>query len=601
MGLHAPRFVLTFGDGVMTQMVRHTYRPALSLVFALFVAIGSLMAPATAPANTTPPPTCTPPDQMGLVFIIDDSGSMKSNDPNKLAAESVAAAADVIRPGTYMAVSKFSTNASQIVGPTLVDDDNRANLVSSVRTGLIQSGWTYFEKAFVEAKRQLDAMPASVDEKAVIFLSDGVPMDTFTTDQTLGVKIHTYSFGQYADDSVLQDIATRSGGTFTKVTQPAELMPSFIQMTSTMACDTALIEETKVIAPGASVSIPFSIALNVQEFIGTATWNSDKINVEIERPNKTKFDPTTVGQGERLNKQTWYGIFGAVQPPKGTWQVIFTNVGTTSATLGVRISRRTVPLALDCKTVASARSERAINVNWGRSADPRVKYTLSYKAANLPFTAADVADSTKTLTDGLDYGLGAIRVTITTAIRNRRVGRTCSTTVAMPPVPKVLGTEELDSLTGVDFRDNIQGLGGDDTISGLAGPDKLFGGLGNDTISGGDANDTIQGDGGNDTLSGGSGSDMMDGGRTDSGSDTFDGGAGNDRMFGWGGTDTLTGGDGNDSMAGGDGNDTINASGDRTFRDSISCGSGYDQVTADQGRDYVASDCEKITWIPADT
>ncbi|HEY6758950.1 MAG TPA: hypothetical protein VI318_05645 [Baekduia sp.] len=117
-----------------------------------------------------------------------------------------------------------------------------------------------------------------------------------------------------------------------------------------------------------------------------------------------------------------------------------------------------------------------------------------------------------------------------------------------PAKPKTIGrtkvgTKKADKLTGTALNDVLRGLGGNDVLRGLAGDDKL------------------------------------------------DGGAGRDRLEGGAGKDTLIGGSGRDVLDGGSGNDTISARDGEV--DTIRCGPGKDQVTAD--RNDKVSGCEKVS------
>ncbi len=576
--------------------LRQAMRICWSVCFALSIAIAAPMT--TAHAAVTPPPApCTPAQQMGLVFIIDDSGSMSWNDPNHMAGESVAAAVDTVRPGTVVAVSKFSTNASELVSPALVSDTNSASIASTVKTGLIQMGATYFDRAFTEAKRQLDAMPSTVDSKAVIFMSDGTPTDpAFTKDQLLGVPIHTFSFGAQANDTVLQGIATRSSGTFTKVAAPADLMTSFTQLVSTMACDTTLATKTTTIAPGVTIMLPFTSGIDVGEFLGSAIWDEGQIVTKIHRPNGSIMSEASLIEGEKITPQTFYTTFDVVKPMVGLWVAEFKNASSRSSNVSIRITKRITPIAINCSTFTAVKSGRSIDLNWTRSVDPRVAYVIDYSIGADHRRITGISNPSYQVTENVDYGLG-FSVTLMSYIRNRRVGLPCIRSFSMGPVPLVQGTDSADNITGIAFRDYVLGMGGDDTISTLELPDKVLGGAGNDSIDGGDGNDTLRGEAGDDTLIGGAGGDALDGGPSDLGSDTLLGGDGNDRLTGGPGNDDLTGGTGRDIMDGGPGNDVIHADDGQVARDVISCGLGIDTVYADKNKDIVTPGCENITWL----
>lgn len=110
------------------------------------------------------------------------------------------------------AASTFEDAARPIFQPTLLGSD-RALLKQRIADSLLSSGGTDYEVAFAEAKRQLDAMPAAVDRKAVVFLSDGEPNGPYIADAVIagaGVPIFAIGFGE-APGEALAGIAARSG------------------------------------------------------------------------------------------------------------------------------------------------------------------------------------------------------------------------------------------------------------------------------------------------------------------------------------------------------------------------------------------------------
>jgi hypothetical protein len=99
---------------------------------------------------------------------------------------------------------------------------------------------------------------------------------------------------------------------------------------------------------------------------------------------------------------------------------------------------------------------------------------------------------------------------------------------------KKLGTEQADTISGLDGNDTLLGMGGNDSLLGGNGLDALDGGAGQDTLLGGSGNDSLNGGSGNDQLKGENGNDTLLGG---SGGDTLDGGVGDDSLSGGGGND----------------------------------------------------------------
>ena len=196
----------------------------------------------------------------------------------------------------------------------------------------------------------------------------------------------------------------------------------------------------------------------------------------------------------------------------------------------------------------------------------------------------------------------------------------------------LIGSENLDVLTGNTAANSISGNGGNDTISGGDGADTLSGGDGQDSLSGNSGADSLLGATGNDTLDGGAGNDTLSGGTgndvyildtineiiieaADEGTDTLQtaltsftlasanvvnvenltftgagaftgtGSAGDNSITGSGGADSLSGAAGNDTLSGGAGNDTLDGG---TGTDLLVGGAGNDVFIVDSVTDLIS-------------
>jgi Ca2+-binding RTX toxin-like protein len=83
---------------------------------------------------------------------------------------------------------------------------------------------------------------------------------------------------------------------------------------------------------------------------------------------------------------------------------------------------------------------------------------------------------------------------------------------------KLVGSDDLDTFTGLAGDDEIYGFGGNDQIIAGTGNDTIYGGDGDDNIQPGSGDDAIYGEGGNDTIYLSAGADIEDGGE---GTDTI--------------------------------------------------------------------------------
>jgi hypothetical protein len=107
----------------------------------------------------------------------------------------------------------------------VVSAANRPTLKADVQNSLADSGQTYYDLAFSEAKQQLDNMPGT-DKRALVFLSDGAPNGGEYNDALNAIKqaaIPVFAIGfNSAPGSVLAEIAASTGGQAYTIQSPGE-------------------------------------------------------------------------------------------------------------------------------------------------------------------------------------------------------------------------------------------------------------------------------------------------------------------------------------------------------------------------------------------
>ena len=290
---------------------------------------------------------CTPPNQLGVVFTLDDSGSMhgsSGSDPDELRGEATKLGLDLLPDGSVAAAVTFGDGADAVLpSPSLLDDNSRSVLKGAVDSSLTDQGGTDYDEAFLETKRQLDAMPASVDRKAVIFLSDGQPTSDNGRDGPIadaGIPIFTVGLGS-ADENVLTGISDRSNGAYFKLDTAADAQQIFSDVLARVACAVPQIQTVDTLAAGASKAYPFDVGVDDIRFEGGVSWASGDVSVSLVRSDKTTLDAGHVNAFERFVSGQTYAQFAVENPRPGAWSVVITNHGTTQEVrVGVRLFQR---------------------------------------------------------------------------------------------------------------------------------------------------------------------------------------------------------------------------------------------------------------------
>lgn len=273
---------------------------------------------------------CTRPDRLGLGFVIDDSGSMRSNDPGYLRVDAVDVAFDQAPDGTVVAGSGFNDSATTLIPTTELTSSNRSGLLDDMRSKLFPYGNTDYDAAFAEGKGRLDAV--SADRKALIFLSDGEPSWEYDADLELarvGIPVFAVGFAE-APPEELQNIAARSsGGAAFAIQTVSQARAIFARIVAGLQCDVSLYSGDLSLAAGERREIPFTVSEG-QRFRVLSTWSDGEVVVTLKRPDGTVFTTTTPRAGENTRAGDADVTFTSDNPIPGTWLVIVHS--TTQAT-----------------------------------------------------------------------------------------------------------------------------------------------------------------------------------------------------------------------------------------------------------------------------
>lgn len=342
--------------------------------------------------------TCTKPQKLGVVFVVDDSGSMTSNDPDKLAGSAVGIALDQLPDGSLTAVTQFSSDATTLIPPTEVNAASRGAIKTEIAAKLKQSGGTDFVDAFTNAKTLLDGLGAA-DRKAIVFLTDGQatqPADAQL--QGLGAPVYVVGFGQYTE-STLKAIADKTGGTFTPATSAGDLQGIFGRTVASLTCDQQSLSTTVVLQKGESKDVPFDVSNGDGSFRALATWGTGKVDVKAIRPDASELTPATVKPTELFTLQPTYALIEGTLPPPGKWNVRLTADPANLAAVNVSIDVWRRALAI--------RRASGIQVFCNRAAQKGVAAPCTATVADAEKTKPDKQTPTGTVTFSATRGMPA--------------------------------------------------------------------------------------------------------------------------------------------------------------------------------------------------
>nr|WP_243454816.1 vWA domain-containing protein [Meiothermus sp. CFH 77666] len=172
------------------------------------------------------------PGGVGIVLVLDVSGSMLEADKLGLAVVGSLELIRSARPQDYIGVVVFSDRPRWLFRPRPMTEQGRKE-AESLLLSTSAGGGTMIKRAYLEALDALESLPA--DSKQVIALTDGLASDVTpdlfdaARDASPRIKTSTVALGADADRQFLRELAQAGGGTFWDVPSPQDLPRFFLE------------------------------------------------------------------------------------------------------------------------------------------------------------------------------------------------------------------------------------------------------------------------------------------------------------------------------------------------------------------------------------
>lgn len=243
---------------------------------------------------------------LDIVFVIDCSGSMINNDPERLAVELSKNFVDKLRDNDDRAAVVTFTETSRIVN-TLTDDKNT---LKSALDAVVYDYWGMTDGT-TGIKSALDIIESSSAEyKYILFLTDGADTRRRYSYETLiqsakdnGVIIYTIGIG-LAEEDTLMEIASGTGGAYYKATAGTnseevlnleevyrQIAEEAIDMTTDSNNDGITDYYTRLLDDGTLTinGVPLFCGVLSMDFADNADWdgdgikNGDEISIKVDK------------------------------------------------------------------------------------------------------------------------------------------------------------------------------------------------------------------------------------------------------------------------------------------------------------------------------
>jgi von Willebrand factor type A domain/FHA domain len=185
-----------------------------------------------------------------VVLVLDNSGSMRTNDPARLAGKAVMDFINVQSADTHVSIIEFATNPAVLMPLTPLDSGAKSQAQTAVDKLDYRGQWTDTGAALERALYELDTHGRQNASKFIVLMTDGyVDVGNASRDsdkihwivQSLipdavskQVRIFGIAFTDQADYELLQQLAQKTGAGYYRAYQPGDLAGIYKQISDTL-------------------------------------------------------------------------------------------------------------------------------------------------------------------------------------------------------------------------------------------------------------------------------------------------------------------------------------------------------------------------------
>jgi hypothetical protein len=234
--------------------MKHLFARIITYLFAILAFCMSSTGPAGQEAGQE------------IVLLIDNSGSMRKNDPQSLTKQAVAQFVQSSPAGSRVALILFDKKVEVLAPLTPINETTRLDLLTRLSRIDFKGPLTNSGEALRRAIETLKQPGGPEGKKTVVFMSDGI-IDTGNQARDLkaaesmrgelasaaaeaGIRIFAIAFTNNADIQLMQDLAKATDGRYFQPMQPGDLAGVFAEMSELFVAETAKPDtETEAATP----------------------------------------------------------------------------------------------------------------------------------------------------------------------------------------------------------------------------------------------------------------------------------------------------------------------------------------------------------------
>jgi cbb3-type cytochrome oxidase subunit 3 len=282
----------------------------------------AVSGPALAAANKT--------GGVDAVLLIDSSGSMAKNDPDKLRVPAAKMFMSLLGEEDRIGLISFSDNGYPVLHLTAPGPKTNARILASADRVSSKGVYTNLHAALAKGLAMLEKEGKKGQQPMLVLMSDG-RMDVGDTDEdwaltqklqedlvakakARGVKVYTIAVTEASDVDLLRGIANETGGLFKLARNDKDLHEVF----------SAIFESAKDPDMLPIEGGEFKVDASIEEVTIVASKEREDVRIYLQAPDGTKLSSDDTSDKLKWFLSHHFDMITLKNPQPGTWKLLYT-------------------------------------------------------------------------------------------------------------------------------------------------------------------------------------------------------------------------------------------------------------------------------------
>ncbi len=270
------------------------------------------------------------PGGVDAVLLIDSSGSMAKNDPDKLRVPAAKLFMSLLGEEDRLGLISFSDNGYPVLHLTAPGPKTNARILASADRVSSRGVYTNLHAALAKGLAMLEKEGKEGQQPMLVLMSDG-KMDVGDTDEDWaltqklqeelvakakerGVKLYTIAFTEGSDVDLLRDVASETGGLFKLARSDQDLHEVF----------SAIFESAKDPDMLPIDGGEFKVDDSIEEVTIVASKEREDVRISLQAPDGTKLSSDDAGDKVKWFLSHHFDMITLKNPQPGTWKLLYT-------------------------------------------------------------------------------------------------------------------------------------------------------------------------------------------------------------------------------------------------------------------------------------